>query len=389
MFQFPCLMNKTVFVLAGEVSGDLHASGALVELLRDEPDVIVFGTGGQKLGALGADLLYTVDQLSVMGFGEVLRHAFFLRRVIRDLKRAIVDRKPSVALLVDYPAMNLIMAKFLHDQGVPVVYYISPKVWAWKEGRVRKMRRYIDRLLVIFDFEVEFFRRHGVQAEYVGNPVVEEVKAVSLPPRTEFLWSHGIEEGRPLVGLLPGSRKQELDRIFPAMLEAAEMLERSHGAVFLLGRASHVSKELFSRHAESAGVSMVECSAYDVMRYSDVAMVTSGTATLEALCFGVPMVVVYKTSRLNYFIGRMVVKLHSISLANIVTNGLFSTRQTVKELLQDEASPEAIGAEVARLLDDEAARGEMRASLLEAGGRLAASTPSPAVAAVLQEYLTR
>lgn len=382
-------MNKTVFVLAGEVSGDLHASGAMEALLRNEPDITVFGTGGEKLAALGADLLYTVDQLSVMGFGEVLRHAFFLQRVIRDLKRAIAERKPSVALLVDYPAMNLILAKFLHEEGVPVVYYISPKVWAWKEGRVRKMRRFIDRLLVIFDFEVEFFRRHGVHAEYVGNPVVEEVKAVSLPPRAEFLRSYGIEEGRPLVGLLPGSRKQELDKIFPAMLEAAEMLERSHGAVFLLGRAPHVRKELFGRHAESAGVKLVECSAYDVMQYSDVAMVTSGTATLEALCFGVPMVVVYKTSRLNYLIGRMVVKLHSISLANIVTNGLFSSRQTVKELLQDEASPEAITAEVTRLLDNDGVREGMRASLLEAGGRLAASSPSPEVAAVLQEYLTR
>ena len=168
-------MSRKLFILAGEVSGDMHAAGVVAELLKRKPDLRVFGIGGQKLHALGAELAYDTRSMSIMGFVDVLRHAGFLRRVIREMRALIRKEKPDAALLVDYPGMNLMMARFLRDLGVPVIYYIAPQVWAWKEGRVRKIRETVDRLLVIFDFEVDFYGRHGVKAEFVGNPVIEEL----------------------------------------------------------------------------------------------------------------------------------------------------------------------------------------------------------------------
>jgi lipid-A-disaccharide synthase len=380
-------MPKKLFVLAGEVSGDLHASGPVAKLLERAPQTEVFGVGGDRLKALGARLLYDTRQMSIMGFVDVLLHARFLRRAIRDIKAAIVREKPDVALLVDYPGMNLMLAKFLHEQGIPVVYYISPQVWAWKERRVEAIRQYVDRLLVIFRFEVDFFLRHGIKAEFVGSPVVEELQEVSREPKEAFLRRHGISDGTLLVGLLPGSRRQELAHIFPSMAGAAAMLAETRNVVFLLGRAPQLDPRQFDALRHHPGVQVVECSAYEVMQQSDLGLVTSGTATLESLCFGMPMIVIYRTGWLNYTIGRHLVKLTSISLANIVAKGLGAAEQAVPELIQGAASAEGIFREATRLLDDPQALGSMREELLRARSGLASLSPSGNVAEVLAGYL--
>lgn len=388
MFQLSRRMrNKKLFVLAGEVSGDLHAAEVIKVLRTRSPGLMAFGAGGQKMRALGVDLLYDVDALSVMGFVEVVRQVFFLRKVIRDLKEAIDREKPDVALLVDYPGMNLVMARYLHHLGIPVVYYISPKVWAWKEGRVRKIREYVDHLMVIFDFEVEFYRKHGMSAEFAGNPVVEEIKRFQMPTKKEFLRKYGIEEGRKIVGLLPGSRKQEIAFIFPEMLQAAEKLREKYDVVFLLGKAPHVNHRLYDSFDEAAGIPLVDCSAYEVMSYSDLLLVTSGTATLEALCFGAPMIVLYKTGWLNYTIGKRLVRLYSISLANLVAKGLYLRERVVPELLQHEMTAERIFSEASHLLDDEKAIERIHQELLAAREKLGAASPSGKVASVVCRYL--
>ncbi|ARM30315.1 lipid-A-disaccharide synthase [Prosthecochloris sp. HL-130-GSB] len=379
--------NK-LFVLAGEVSGDLHASAVIGQLMQRYPGLEVFGTGGERMRQLGARLLYDTRQLSVMGFVEVLRHGLFLRRVVRELKQEIVRQKPDVALLVDYPAMNLIMARFLHEQGVPVIYYISPKVWAWKEGRVRKMKRSIDRLLVIFRFEVDFFARRGMQAEYVGNPVAEELEQVVLPLREDFFHAHSIQPGSSVIGLLPGSRRQEIEMIYPRMLEAAGIIAAERPSVFLLGTAPGIDDALYGAGAVPGGCRIIRCSACEVMKYSDAALVTSGTATLEALCFGLPMVVVYRTGKLNYMIGKRLVRLHNISLANIVALGPDSDRQIVPELLQEEVTGCRMAGEVLRILEDPAVSGRMKADLLEAREGLCASSASETTASVISSYFT-
>lgn len=383
----PFLMPRKLFVLAGEVSGDMHAAGVIACLLDRRPDVRVFGIGGERLRGLGAELAYDTRQMSIMGFVDVLRHAGFLKKVIREMKALIMEEKPDVALLVDYPGMNLMISRFLHDLGIPVIYYIAPQVWAWKEGRVRKIRETVDRLLVIFDFEVAFYRRHGVMAEFVGNPVIEELHEEPLHSSSDFRMAHGIEEGAVLVGLLPGSRRQEISMMLPEMLGAAGMLAGTRNAVFLLGRAPHLDYRWQEYAPGDSRIRIVECPGHDVMKYSSVALVTSGTATLEALCFGLPMVVVYRTGWLNYQIGKRLVKLKCISLANIVARGLGSSDQAVPELIQHEANAAGMAREVGLLLDDPVRAGLMRKELLEARDKLASASPSKAVSMVIEEYL--
>ena len=388
MMQLPqSIPLKKLFVLAGEVSGDQHAAGAVRLLLEARPEVRVFGVGGRELAALGADLLYTTDQMSIMGFVEVLRHAPFLKKVIRELKQAVIREKPDAALLVDYPGMNLLMAAFFHELKIPVIYYIAPQVWAWKEGRVAKIRAFVDRLLVIFDFEVDFYRRHGITAEFVGNPVVESLSHLEFPPRHQFFERLGIDAGSRVVGLLPGSRRQEIEKIFPEMLKAALRLRESGRTTFLLGRSPHIEASLYDRHILNAGLDPLTCSAYEVMHYSDLVLVTSGTATLESLCFGVPMVVLYKTGWLNYFIGKRLVRLKNISLANIVSGGLHAERQVVPELLQERANAEEISRTAQNILEDERVASEMSQGLRDARARLSSDSPSRHVASVLLEYL--
>lgn len=378
--------RKKLFVLAGEVSGDLHAAGVVRAFLDRCPDVEVFGAGGRKMKELGVELLYDVDDLSVMGFVEVLGRVFRFRRIIRDMKRRILSEKPDAALLVDYPGMNLLMAAFLHRLGIPVVYYIPPKVWAWKEGRIAKIRDYVDRLLVVFDFEVPFFEKHGVEAQFVGNPVVEQVDQAELPPLDEFIGRHGIARDRRIIGLLPGSRRQEITSIYPEMLKASALLRGRYDPVFLLGRSSQIDRRLFDGYAQDAGIPVIECSAYEVMRYSDLAFVTSGTATLEALCFGLPMVVVYRTGTLNFEIAKRIVRLKNVSLANLVARGLDADSRVVPELLQHDATAANMAEEARRLLDDRQAAATMRRELLDAKARLAESSPSGEAATVLCRY---
>ena len=380
-------MSKKLFVLAGEVSGDMHAAGVIAQLLKARPDISVFGIGGEKLRSLGADLLYDASQTSIMGFIDVLKHSGFLRQVIRDLKEAVRREKPMAAFLIDYPGMNLLMARFFHELGIPVIYYISPQVWAWKEGRVKAIRRDVDRLLVIFNFEVEFFRRHDIDAEFVGHPVIEQLAELSLPSKESFLKKHNIATDVRLVGLLPGSRPQEIAHILPEMLKAARLLSREYNIVFLFGRSPHLDDTIFQALSHYRDLSIITCSAYEVMQFSDLALVTSGTATLESLCFGVPMIVIYKTGMFNYLIGRLIIKLKNISLANIVAKGLGSSERVVPELIQHEANGAEIYRQARMILDNPESAAAMRRQLLAARETLASASPSRKVAGILQEYL--
>ena len=380
-------MSKKLFVLAGEVSGDMHAAGVIAELLKAKPELEVFGIGGQKLRRLGAELLYDTAQMSFMGFVDVVKHAGFLRRVIRELKEVVRREKPQAAFLIDYPGMNLIMARFFHELAIPVIYYISPQVWAWKEGRVRAIRRDVDRLLVIFDFEVEFFQRHGIKAEFVGHPVIEQLAALSFLSREQFFKNHNLAPETRLIGLLPGSRKQEVAHMLPEMLKAARLLSRDYRLVFLFGSAPHLDEAPYRGWSAYRDLAVIDCSAYEVMQYSDLALVASGTATLESLCFGVPMVVVYRMGMLNYLIGRQLVKLKNISLANIVAKGLGSNERVVPELIQQEASGAKIYQTARMILDNPDIAATMRRELLAARSKLAGTSPSHKIAAILQEYL--
>jgi lipid-A-disaccharide synthase len=355
-------------MVAGEASGDLHAGKLVAKLAEVAPDVSVFGVGGDRMRRAGCELIYHCDDFAVVGLTEVLHHIPLLRRAMHRLVSLAVEREVSVAVLVDYPGFNLMLADRLKRVGVRVLYYISPQVWAWGEGRVRKIARLVDRMAVVFPFEVDFYRERGVDVEFVGHPLLEEPALSEGAP--------GVPVDGTVLGLLPGSRRNEVERLLPPMLGAVSILrERIGGLRVHLGRARGISEEVLAGSGDprAAGVEVLPPgSAHDVMRGSTALLISSGTATLEAACLGTPMVIVYRLGALSYLAGRALVRIPRIGLVNVVAG-----RELVPELVQGEASASRMAEEVEPFLTDPARREsvsrelrEVRRSLGEPGASL-------------------
>jgi lipid-A-disaccharide synthase len=359
-----------ILIVAAEASADLHAARALGELRKIRPGIRAFGVGGPCLRAAGLETLYPAEDLNVMGIAEVLPKIPRILAVLRGMREAAGQRRPAVALLVDSPDFNLRLAKHLKRQGVKVVYYISPMIWAWRRGRARKIARVVDRMLCILPFEERFYEGTGVSARFVGHPFAERL----LPgDATSYRVSLGLPAGRTTIALLPGSRRSEIQRIFPAMLEAAERIKAQHPDVqFVVPVAvtlpESALRPALARHA-TLDVRLVAGRADEVVGASDAALVKSGTSTLESALMHRPMVVVYKMAWLSYWVARLLVRMSHFALVNILAG-----RTVVPELLQQEASPERMAAEIERLLSDPGARraqldglAEVRRSLGEPG----------------------
>jgi len=327
-----------LMIIAGETSGDMHGGELLRELKAMEPGTEAFGIGGERMKAEGMELVHHVRELSFMGFAEVLGHLPFIRSVMKKMEQLLSERRPDAVVLIDYPGFNLRFAEKAHRAGVPVIYYISPQVWAWGRGRVRTIRRVVKKMLCILPFEPDFYKQHGVNAVYVGNPLLDTARPELS--REEFHARCGFPPAAPVLGLLPGSRRQEIELILPVMLETAGMLKGQNPDLRLvLALAPHVDRERIAGMIESRGleVSLVENAPYDVMAHSQVALVTSGTATLETAIIGTPMCILYKTSWLSYLIGRMLVKVEYIGLVNLVAG-----KKVIPEFIQHEARPGAV-----------------------------------------------
>ncbi|MBN2564928.1 MAG: lipid-A-disaccharide synthase, partial [Candidatus Eisenbacteria bacterium] len=354
--------SLTVLIVAGEASGDLHASKAVSRLRALEPDVVVYGVGGDRMRKAGVELIYHSDDFAMVGLLEVVRHIPRLTRVMNHLTDLAKRRGTRLAILVDYPGFNLALARKLGRAGISVLYYISPQVWAWGEGRVRKMARRADRVAVVFPFEETFYRERGVEAEFVGHPLLEELALASEPApaverpgreRPGAQSDHG--DGTPVLGLFPGSRRQEIERLLPRMLDAADTLRRDiPGLSVRLGRAAGVGAALLRESGDPVGrgVDIVEPEGvHELMRISTSLLISSGTATLEAACFDTPMVIVYRLSTLSYMIGRALVKIPDIGLVNVVAG-----ERIVPELVQGAATARRMADEVRPFLTDSALR---------------------------------
>ena len=341
-------MKKSVLIVAGEVSGDLHAAKVVRVVKNRSPETDFWGIGGDDMRAEGVELLQHTDQMSVMGIVEVLRQYRFFKGVLEQVLVEVDRRKPDAALLVDYPGFNLRLAAELKKRGVKVYYYISPKVWAWNKKRIPKMAKVIDRLMVVFPFEVEVFNGSGLQVDFVGNPLVAQIDESLSETRKSLPW-----QAERRIALLPGSRKQEIDRILPTMMEAAKTLEAQFPeASFIIAtpnrRIEKIVNHQIAQCLEKPSRLNVICgNARELMRQAEVAIVTSGTATLETALIGTPHILVYKTSAFTYWFARSVVKISHIGLVNIVAN-----RTVCPELIQRDATSEALAAATARLMAD-------------------------------------
>ncbi len=363
-------VSDQILIVAGEASADLHASRALEELTLLRPGIRAFGVGGPRLRAAGLEALARAEEISVMGLAEVLPRIPRILGILRALARAAAERRPKAALLVDLPDFNLRLAAKLKKLGIPVVYYVSPTIWAWRQGRARKIAKVVDRMLCILPFEERFYAGTGVSARFVGHPLAER------PPPSEpgrYREDLGLAPSRTTVALVPGSRPSELRRIFPAMLEAAERIRATRpDAQFVVPVAPTLARELLAPYLaahRTIDVKLVDGRTEEVVGASDAALVKSGTSTLESALMLRPMVVVYKLSWLSYLVGRLLVRIAHFALVNILAG-----RGLVPELLQRQASPERMAAEIERLLGDRSAREaqleglrEVRASLGEPG----------------------
>jgi lipid-A-disaccharide synthase len=359
-----------VLIVATEASADLHAARALDELRQLRPDLRAFGMGGPRLRAAGLEALHRAEDMSVMGIGEVLPKIPVILRILRDLAAAAEARRPSAALLVDSPDFNLRLAKRLKRAGIKVVYYVSPTVWAWRRGRVKTIARVVDRMLCILPFEERFYEGTGVSARFVGHPLAERPR-----PEAPALYRArlGLAPDRTTIALVPGSRPSEVKRIFPPMLAAAERLRARHAdAQFVIPVAPTLSEAALrphlARHA-SLDVKLVPAGMEAAVGAADAALVKSGTSVLETALMLRPMVVVYRLSWLSYAVGRLFVRLAHFALVNLLAG-----RTLVPELLQRQATPERMAAELEALLADGPARTaqlrgleEVRASLGEPG----------------------
>ncbi len=346
-----------IMIIAGEASGDLHGAGVVSELKHRHPEAEIFGIGGDKMQNAGMRLIYHINEVSVMGFWEVVKHLHIIRSVEKAMLVIAQAKKPDVILLIDYPGFNLRFAEKVRSVGSKIVYYISPQVWAWNSGRVKKMKGLIDKMLVVFPFEEEIYKKEGIPVEFVGHPLLEVLQETQ--GKKEFCTRYELDETKPIVGLFPGSRRQEIERIFPTMLGAARILYGADEAQTVVGVASVLDMEYMKSFLRGDfPVQLLQHATYDAMANVDVALVTSGTATLETAFYQTPMVVVYKTSWLTYWIGRMLVKVKNIGLVNIVAG-----KQIVPELIQGNVKPLRLAVEAAAMLEDKARQHRIKQEL--------------------------
>lgn len=326
---------KKIYCIVGEDSGDLHTANLLKSLQELDKRFRFRGVGGKLMQAQGVELVAHVRDINFMGFWEVITHLKTIRNLFRTVKLDILDWKPDVVLLVDYPGFNLRLAKWLHGQGIKVIYYISPQLWAWKKGRIETIRRCVDKMFVILPFEQEFYRQEGITVSFPGHPLLDAIHDLRFEP-------FGFQASKPLIALLPGSRKQEIKTMLPVMLQ---LCSRFPDYQFVVAGAPSQTADFYRQFIADAPVELVMNETYRLLSQSQAALVTSGTATLETALFKVPQVVCYKGKWLSYQIGKRLVQVKYISLVNLILD-----RPLVTELIQQDFTAEKLEAELQLLL---------------------------------------
>jgi lipid-A-disaccharide synthase len=379
-------MQKTTTLIlfsAGEASGDAHAANMFLELKQLRPDVTAIGMGGNQMAQAGINLRYNSAAIGVIGLVEVLKHYRAIRQALALMRQAIVDEKPDLLVCVDYKEFNLKLARFAKQQGVKVLFYVSPQVWAWRPGRVKTYGAAIDMMAVIFPFETAYYEAEKVPVRYVGHPSVDKVKPGFT--KEAALQQFGLDANQPIVGLLPGSRHNEIKRMLPVMLEAAAKLHGQFAGIqFVLPQAASISDAILQPYLQSTAIKVhcIKGQTYDAVQCCQAVMTTSGTATLEVALLGVPMVIAYKLASLTYWLGRLLVHSRFIGLPNIIAGKLI-----VKELIQHQATANTLADEMTRLLTDTIYREQMVDNLLHVKTKLGQGGGSKNMAMLALEML--
>jgi lipid-A-disaccharide synthase len=338
--------SKRFLIVAGEASGDMYGAEVALRLLRKFPDCEIYGVGGQRMREAGVRLEADISRTAVVGPFEVITYLGALYGVFRRLAERVESEAPTAAILIDFPDFNLRLAQRVKDAGAPVIYYISPQVWAWRRGRVKQIRRLVNKMLVIFPFEEEIYREAGVDVEFVGHPLLDMVSATKS--KEEFCRNHKLDPRKPILALLPGSRRKEVRYILPTLCEAADIIAAKKPEVqFVLPMAPGLERGLLESIVKGRHITIVTGETYDAIRYSRAAIVASGTATLETALLGTPEVIVYRISAATWLLGKFLLRVRLFGIVNIILG-----EEVVPELFQEKMTAEAVSRTALRLMDD-------------------------------------
>lgn len=374
-------MTRRFLIVAGEASSEMYGAGVAAALCRRFPGASVFGLGGPRMREAGVELEADISRTAVVGPFEALGHFGALFSVFRKLAGRIDAAPPDAAVLIDFPDFNMRLAARLKAAGVPVVYFISPQVWAWRSGRVRRLRRLVDKMLVILPFEEEIYRREGVDVEFVGHPLLDTVRA--RMSRGVFLTKYAFSAEDPVVAVLPGSRRKEIRYILPTLCLAVDrILAEKPGTQFVLPVAPGLSTDYVRGYVGNRPIRLLTEDAYDAIRHSRAAIVASGTATLETALLGTPEVIVYRIGRATWFLGRFLLKIRMFGLVNIIMG-----REVAPELYQDRMTPENVAGTTLKLMDDVWTQSRIRSDYEQLRRRLGRGDVAERVAAAVDSVL--
>lgn len=372
-----------LMIIAGEASGDLQAANLIKHLKQINPHIEIFGMGGKKMQAEGAEITYDITDLAIVGFFEVLKHIFTFKKIFEKLSKLLETRKPDAVILVDYPGFNLRFAKAAKEKNIHVIYYISPQIWAWGENRIHEIKKYVDKMIVIFGFEESIYKEAGVKVSFAGHPFLDIVKPVWK--KEETLKICHLKHDSIKIALMPGSRKKEVEKHLPCMLRSCEIIKNKiPGAEFIISRIKELDQSLYNKilHKSKIKPHALDNKPYEVMDIADLVIVSSGSATLEVAIMEKPMVIVYKTSFLTWLLAKNLIKIPDIGLVNIVAG-----QRIVPELVQFKATPENIAEESIEILSNHKKIHEIKENLGKVKAKLGDPGASSRAAHAICKFL--
>lgn len=376
------LQNKSLLIIAGEVSGDLHGASLVSELKKLDGSIEIYGIGGEKMKAAGVELKYHINKMAFLGFTEVVKHLPFIRKVKKDILSEVDLRNTKYAVLIDYPGFNLNIAKKLKSRGVEIAYYISPQIWAWGTGRIAKIKRLVSKMLVVFPFEEKLYRDNDVNAEFVGHPIINRLDEHKFLSREELINKFSLHAEKEILLLLPGSRNHEVEEIFPEVIKAASKIAIEFDMQIVVANSENLELDSYKKFQIKFDFKLISGHTYDLLKIAKFGIIKSGTSTLEAGLLQLPMVIVYKTSAVTYRIGKMLVKLKNIGLANIVLG-----KTVVPELVQNDVSYEKIYEHVSKILNDKILYNNILSELGELKSKLGSKNASFIAASAIHKMM--
>lgn len=367
-------------IIAGEASGDMHGASLMRELKAENPDLEIVGIGGDKMIDEGLIAKYHIKDMAFLGFVEILKHIPFIRKVQKELLNLARNEKIEKVVLIDYPGFNLNIAKKFKKLGMQVIYYISPQIWAWRQKRVKKIQKRIDKMLVVFPFEKDWYAERNVDVEYVGHPLIESIGRYKFLEKENLFEKYSLDKSKELLLILAGSRKQEIEKIFPKVIDAAEKLSEKFNLQTVVACSQNIDEEIF-RNKSDYDFTVIKGKTYDLLKHSKFGIIKSGTSTLEAALLKLPFVVVYSTSSLTYLIGKSLIKLDKIAMANIIAGEFI-----VDELIQDEVNSSSIFEACSKYLSNPELYSELKNKLSKIEPLLGGEGASKNAAKLILQY---